>query len=170
METPSDNPVFRNHLDIADFVKRRVHECYWRDNINCATANLKILSEVFQINLSSDLIDAAVGMHGAGKYGAQCGLVEGSLMFIGVLGRRLDVTDSTIASFCKDFAGQFVHRFGSLSGEILRPEGFGPDNPPHLCEKLTCEVICFAINAIANYYYKLRNLLTIPRYSSSFDP
>jgi len=59
METPSDNPVFRNHLDIADFVKRRVHECYWRDNINCATANLKILSEVFQINLSSDLIDAA---------------------------------------------------------------------------------------------------------------
>jgi len=37
-----------------------------------------------RVHQCPQLLDAAVGMHGAGKYGAQCGLVEGSLMFIGL--------------------------------------------------------------------------------------
>lgn len=32
-------------------------------------------------------MDAALGMHGAGGYRAQCGLVEGALMFIGIWGK-----------------------------------------------------------------------------------
>ena len=33
------------------------------------------------------MLDAALGMHGAGKYGAQCGLAEGTLIFLGTFGR-----------------------------------------------------------------------------------
>lgn len=138
-------------MDTQEFVKRRVAECYWRDDVNCATTNLRTLSEVFQVELSAQLRDAAIGMHGAGKYGAQCGLVEGCLMFIGVLGRRSGIPDSTIVSWCNDFAGQFEHRFGSLLCSALRPLGFKPGNLPHLCEKLTCEAISFSIDFITKY-------------------
>jgi hypothetical protein len=64
-------------------VRERVHTYYWRNDINCAITTLKILSERFGIELSAQVIDSALGMHGAGEYGAQCGLVEGVLMFKG---------------------------------------------------------------------------------------
>ena len=98
-------------------------------------------------------------MHGAGKYGAQCGLVEGTLMFIGILGRTLNISDDDIVNSCNDFANQFENRFNSLLCNILRPEGFNPDNPSHLCEKLTCEAVCFNIDFITSFSnkYKVSN-------------
>ena len=74
-------------------VRNAVHNYYWIDDINCATATLKILSKAFSINISPQVIDSAIGMHGAGKYGAQCGLVEGSLMFIGIYGKSQYLDD-----------------------------------------------------------------------------
>ena len=44
---------------------------------------MRILSHLFSFPLEEQTLDAAIGMHGAGGLGAQCGLVEGSLMFIG---------------------------------------------------------------------------------------
>ena len=133
-------------MDTQEYVQRRVAECYWQDDINCATTSLRILSDVFQLRSADQLSDAAVGMHGAGKYGAQCGLVEGSLMFIGVLGRRSGIPDSSIVSACNDFARQFENRFGSMLCSVFRPAGFNPSNPPHLCEKLTCEAVSFCVD------------------------
>jgi C_GCAxxG_C_C family probable redox protein len=132
------------------FVEDRVHEYYWIDDINCATTTLRILSETFAIKLTDQIIDAAIGMHGAGEFGAQCGLVEGTLMFMGIAGRAEGIQDEYIVKSCQDFARQFEMRFGSLQCSVLRPQGFKPDNPPHLCEGITREGILFSIEFISN--------------------
>jgi len=132
-------------LNTEDLVHRRVTDYYWRDDLNCATTSLKILSEKFGIGLSDQVIDAAVGMHGAGEYGAQCGLVEGTLMFLGIAGRRQNIPDEAIIRACKTYARQFENRFRSLSCAALRPEGFDPQNAPHLCEAFTRDAVGFAI-------------------------
>lgn len=126
-------------------VEERVHTFYHHDDINCATTTLKILSEYFNIPLQSQVIDAAVGMHGAGGNGAQCGLVEGALLFIGILGRSERMADDKIIHLCKTFGHEFEVRFSSLACRDLRPQGFSPENPPHLCESLSCKTITFAI-------------------------
>ena len=145
-------------METKEFVQKRVKKYYWDDNINCATTNLKILSEKFGIELSEQIIDSALGMHGAGEYGAQCGLVEGTLMFLGILGRTLNISDDDIIISCNRFASQFEKNFNSLLCSILRPEGFSLNNPSHLCEKFTCEAVCFNIEFIT----KFKNESTIP--------
>ena len=60
---------------------QRVHDLYWNSNINCARAMLACLGEAFGVTVAPQTFHAAVGMHGAGRFRAQCGLVEGALMF-----------------------------------------------------------------------------------------
>lgn len=138
-------------METREFVEKRVKEYYWGDDINCATTSIKILAERFGIELSDQLIDSAIGMHGAGKYGAQCGLVEGALMFLGVVGRSLNIRDDDIIISCNEFAGRFENKFKTLLCSTLRPEGFHSDNPSHLCEELTCDAICFDIEFVEDF-------------------
>ena len=133
------------------FIQSRVARYYWRDDINCATTTLKILSEYFEVPLADQVIDGAIGMHGAGEYGAQCGLVEGTLMFMGIVGRSRVIPDETIIAACQDFAAAFENRFNSLSCAVLRPEGFDPENPPHLCEAFTCEAVAFTVDFVQGF-------------------
>jgi hypothetical protein len=127
------------------FVQEHVHEAYWERDANCATTTLEVLAHEFDLRLGQQVFEAALGMHGAGGYRAQCGLVEGALMFLGLIGRARGIGDDAIVGACYHFAEQFEARFGSLSCRVLRPQGFSPDNPPHLCEGLTCEAILFDI-------------------------
>ncbi len=108
------------------------------------------MSEIFGIKLHSQTIDSTLAMHGAGKYGAQCGLVEGALMFMGVWGRCNKLEDRIVIDACRDFAGKFEARFGSLLCRVLRPEGFSSENPSHLCEKISCDAIEFAVLYVVN--------------------
>ena len=127
------------------FVQEHVHESYWERDINCASTTLEALSHWFSVPLHEQVFDAALGMHGAGGYRAQCGLVEGALMFLGLVGRARGLDDDSVIAACCRFAQQFEGRFGSLSCRVLRPQGFAPDNPPHLCEGLTGDAILFDI-------------------------
>lgn len=133
-----------------DMIKERVHKYYWEDDINCATTVLKALAEIYEIDLNSQVIDSAIGMHGAGKFGAQCGLVEGSLMFIGILGKKLGYKDKSIVDYCYSFAKKFQNDFGSIVCRELRPQGFKSDNPPHICEEITKKAVEFTCNHINN--------------------
>ena len=56
-------------MDSKYSIKAKVKTYYWDDDFNCATTNIKILSEIFSISLARQVVDAAIGMHGAGKYG-----------------------------------------------------------------------------------------------------
>lgn len=141
-------------MTAADFVRRRVEQYYWQQNLNCATTTLKVLAEKFGIELHPQVIAAAAGMHGAGEYGAQCGLVEGGLMFLGIAGNDRDIPEARIIEACRHFAGEFEKRFRSLLCRELRPEGFHPDNPPHLCERLTCRAIDFILTYVGGFLSK----------------
>ena len=87
---------------------------YWKDDIKCAMCTLKILGEVFLIDLTSQVLDSAIGLNGAGNYQAQCGLVEGTLMFIGILDKYRKVPYETIKKLYYSFAEKFEKEFGSL--------------------------------------------------------
>ena len=87
-------------------------------------------------------------MHGAGGYRAQCGLVEGTLMFIGIYLHTIGKTEDEIVSACYNFASAFDREFGSLRCFELRPTGFSESDPPHMCENLTCNGIGFAYQYI----------------------
>ena len=55
-------------------------------------------------------------------------------------------------ALCYEFASSFESRFGSLRCSELRPVGFSSDNPPHLCEELTCSAIAFSAEFIADRF------------------
>ena len=137
-------------LDNTELIKKRVAEYYWKKDINCAVTTLKVLSEKFDIILNNQVLNAAIGMHGAGGHGAQCGLVEGALMFIGIVEKANNTIDKEIIENCKKFADQFEKKFNSLECKILRPQGFKKENTPHICEHFTCEAIEFAMDFISS--------------------
>jgi C_GCAxxG_C_C family probable redox protein len=116
---------------------------------------LKVLGEIFSIEIQPQVFDAAIGLPGAGRFGAQCGLVEGSLMFIGIYGNTRGFEHEQIVALCNKFASTFQQRFSSLQCKDLRPQGFKPENPPHLCEGRTKKVIIFSaqfiVDEIENY-------------------
>jgi C_GCAxxG_C_C family probable redox protein len=129
-----------------------VHSYYWNDDLNCAVTTIKTLAEIFNIEIQLQVLDAAIGMHGAGKFGAQCGLVEGSLMFIGILGRQKGIEQEKIVAVCYEFAEGFEKRFKSLRCRDLRPQGFNVNDPPHLCEGKTKIAITFAAKFVSKAY------------------
>ncbi len=132
-------------MNTYNLVTHRVHDYFWKKDLNCATASLKILAETFDIRLDDQILDATVGMNGAGEYGAQCGVVEGALMFLGIFGRARDLPKQQIVGLCRNYTTRFEDHFESLECRVLRPEGFTSENPPHLCERFTCEAIELAI-------------------------
>lgn len=130
-------------MQSAEYIDEQVHKFYWEDDYNCAITSLKTLSNIYKVELSEQVVNAAKGMHGAGKYGAQCGLVEGTLMFIGIFGTQCGFNHAAIVKSCYQFAKSFEEQFGSLKCSDLRAGGFQETDPPHLCEKLTCEALLF---------------------------
>lgn len=141
-------------MDKSLNIKETIHNYYWIDDINCATTTLKTLAKYFSVDLSKQLINSAIGLHGAGKYGAQCGLVEGPLMFIGVYGSFLNRENSYIVEACYGFAKAFESRFQSLQCRDLRPMGFKEDDPAHMCESLTVDATIFAIDFIKKIFHE----------------
>lgn len=137
-------------------IKEKVHELYYDYNVNCARTTLKLLAETFDIQLEKQTYNAAIGMHGAGKFGAQCGLVEGGLIFLGIY-LEGKLSDNEISTICYSFAQKFTERFGSLTCDELRPDGFNDDDPPHLCEEITGEAIEFIIGFVEDLQIKEMN-------------
>lgn len=109
---------------------------------------LTCLGTLFSTPIEEQTMHAAIGMHGAGGFGAQCGLVEGSLMFIGIYLSKQGATDAEIAKACHRFAQAFTTRFGILTCAGLRPGGFTDHDPSHACERLTNEAVGFACGFI----------------------
>ena len=73
-------------------------------------------------------------------------------MFFGVLGSRSGQNRDRISELCRHFAEGFEERFGSLICRELRPEGFVPDNPPHICEDLSRRAVRFTTRFVADAF------------------
>lgn len=134
-----------------EYIRKRVHRLYWDEDINCARTTLLCLGELFDTAIEPQTIRSAAGLHGAGGYRAQCGLVEGALMFLGLYLYELGRTEAEIVSSCYEFASAFEGTFGSLRCFDLRPGGFSENDPPHRCENLTCSGIEFAYQYILEF-------------------
>jgi len=130
------------------FINKKVHKYYWQGNVNCAITILKILSQIFEIELNSQVTNSAIGLNGAGRYGAQCGLVEGALLFTSILAHKKNLSKEQIVKHCYSFAKGFEKEFGNLLCRELRPQGFSKDNPPYLCENITKKTILFSTEFI----------------------
>ena len=124
-------------------IENRVRECYRIHEYNCTITVFKILSEIYDITLPEQFYAGAIGMNGAGQYGAQCGLVEGMLIMIGVMEGANGSDKDKIMGLCRKFAESYEKRFGSLLCRELRPEGFGDHVPDHLCEKISIDAVKF---------------------------
>jgi len=129
-------------------IRERVHELYWRYNVNCARTMLICLSELFDVDIERQTMNSAIGLNGAGRFRAQCGLAEGALMFIGIYFTERGKTEEDIVSICYQYAESFTRKFGSLKCSDLRPNGFSENDPPHLCEKLTGDAVEFVFELI----------------------
>ncbi|MCC5464011.1 C-GCAxxG-C-C family protein [Pelosinus sp. Bkl1] len=90
-------------------------------DFSCAVRTLKILSELYYLELHPQII-AAFGLN-AGRWGSQCGLVEGALLFFGVYGSQNSVNKEKITDLCHKFCSEFQACFGSLLCKELRPQG-----------------------------------------------
>ena len=137
-------------MNVNERIKERVHELYWKDDFNCARTTLICLGELFDIDIAEQVLLSAIGLHGAGKYRAQCGIVEGTLLFIGIYLSQKNYEEIVIVSTCYGFAKAFEDRFGSLRCRELRPTGFRENDPPHMCEQITCEGIDFSYHYICD--------------------
>lgn len=144
-EELGQEPVRRDMVDrkIMEQMRDHVQNSYFGHDYNCAVTMLTALAQFFETELSPQLLLAANGMHGAGRFGAQCGLVEGALMFLGVYygGRGADQYE--VERICNAFAHAFTEKYQSLDCRDLRPGGFNDDDPPHLCAGLTLDAILF---------------------------
>ncbi len=132
------------------FVTDCVNEYAKKQDLNCAQTTLLVLAEKFEIKLDEQIIIGSNGLNGAGQYRAQCGLVEGVLIFLGIYLHSLKAEKDDIQHACNLFASKYETKFGSLSCSQLRPNGFNSTDPPHLCAKLTEQSITFAIDFISN--------------------
>lgn len=55
-------------MNNKNFVKEKVKNSYWVDDINCTIIIINILSEEFKITIDKQVIDSAIAIHGAGEY------------------------------------------------------------------------------------------------------
>ncbi len=135
-------------MKLQELINVRVHDYYWNDDFSCAITTLKVLSELYYPELHPQIIEAAFGLN-AGRCGLQCGLVEGTLLFIGVYASQNNRTKEEITNLCHKFCSEFQITFGSLLCNELRTQGFSPNNPPHLCENLTKKAVTFSADFIS---------------------
>lgn len=131
-------------MTVEQRIRERVHHYFWDLDIQCGRTSLLVLAELFDCKVEPQTVDAAIGMAGAGRFRAQCGLVEGSLMFLGLFFHQRGRSDEEIYHICYRFANDFTRRFSSLRCRELRPNGISPIDPPHLCDTLGEEAILFA--------------------------
>ncbi len=139
-------------MDHIEFIREKVHHEYYKYDTNCARTTMYCLSELLKIPIDKQVITAAVGMHGAGGYRAQCGLVEGALMFIGIYYDVIGKSENEAVKACYEYGEAFEEQVGSLRCRELRPGGFHKDDPPHMCEELTCKTIEFAYEFLKDRY------------------
>lgn len=138
---------------VRDFVAAGIKQAYRGEDIPCVPASLRILGQLYGIEITGEVYAACWGLNGAGMYGAQCGLVEGPLMFLSLVCDRSHPMDTLeISRVCSNFAFDFEQKFGSLLCRELRPEGFSEDQPPHLCEKLSVDTITFAAEFVYDVF------------------
>ncbi len=140
-------------MTLEELVAARVENMYHDLDDSCVHTTLKILAEVFDTEVAQQTYDSSAGMlGGGGLYGGQCGLIQGGVLFIGILSANHGLDKDTLKQHCFDYSEQSAKELGSLLCREIRPEGFADDNPDNLCEPRTVESIVSTARFIADRF------------------
>lgn len=138
-------------MEIKQTIQEQVHSFYYDQDMNCARTTLQVLSTLFNQPIEKQVMQAAVALHGLGGSREQCGLVEGSAMFLGLFFLCHGWDEERVVALTNEFAHSYVRRFGSVRCYDLRPGGFSDNDAPHLCENLSVESIFFTYQFILQH-------------------
>jgi hypothetical protein len=140
-------------MTLEELVAVRVEHMFHDLDLSCVHTTLKILSEVYETEVGQQIYDASAPMAGGGGcYGGQCGLIQGGVMFIGILSTQRGLDKEACDKHAFDYSAQSEKELGSLLCREIRPEGFADDNPPNLCEPRTVTSIVSTARFIADRF------------------
>ena len=117
------------------WLREQVRLYFTSGKYNCAMTTLKVLTEVFEVPLHPQVLDAAQVVYGAGNTGGLCGLVTGALMFVGLWGAKHHIPRDRLSPLTQGMVTQIRERFGSVQCEVLEND----------CSKLTFEMLSWLI-------------------------
>lgn len=135
-------------MDIENFIDKQVHENYWEKDLNCATNILMLLSELTDIKLDKQILHSVSGFDGVNPLIAQCGLMSGALMFLGIYGREKNIPNSQLKSYSYDYSKYFQRKFGDTGCNSLNGKNSSLNLSPFSCEILTKDVVKFTFDFI----------------------
>ncbi|WP_434510726.1 C-GCAxxG-C-C family (seleno)protein [Desulfitobacterium sp. AusDCA] len=114
---------------------------YFKEGFNCAESIVKTFNELCYNPMEAEIVRIATGFGGGlGHAGCMCGALAGSIMILGILKGRNNITESKEPTYelTKEFHDRFKLKFGATCCRILNPYK-KLDSPEHLqnCVKIT---------------------------------
>ena len=127
--------------------RQTIKEIFCLKQLNCATTTVIIMSKHFSTKIQSQVIDSLVGLPNGAEQKSLCGLVSGTLIFIGIYGKIKKLKRDQIKNICKKFSSEFIGKFGSIDCKDLKPEKISPEQTC-ICKELAYKAIDFSIDFI----------------------
>jgi hypothetical protein len=103
-------------------LRERVERYFVSGQYNCTMTALAVLFEAYEMAPDPRLLGAGQCMPGVGGSGGLCGLVSGTLIFLGVWGYERGLHRSALAPGCAFVVESVRRRFGSTSCAALQTE------------------------------------------------
>ncbi len=132
-------------IDIEKYTESLLKEDY-----NCGEAVVRAVFEQFDIRVPDFYLRPLSSMNGAGRAGAQCGILEGGLFVISTLYGRSNSKKSRepLETLVSNFAREFKGRYGSFLCKEIRKEGFFGNQNRNICNNRIKNGVLFIIDYI----------------------
>ncbi|MCK5126643.1 MAG: C_GCAxxG_C_C family protein [candidate division Zixibacteria bacterium] len=128
-------------MNERQFIEDKIKIYFEIEEHNCAVCVIKVLSERFDFPIEQQTLDACLAQNGLGQYGAQCGLITGATMFLGIVAAQNNWEKEKLYLHTRELTALFEKKFKSLLCSAIRPEGFHEDNPPYICQPRTVDAL-----------------------------
>ena len=119
----------------SEWLQEQVRLYFTSGKYNCTMTTLKVLTEVFEVPLHPQVLDAARMAPGAGGTGGLCGLATGALMFVGLWSAQQRIPRDRLRPLTQGMMAEIRERFGSMQCEVLEGD----------CSQLAVEMLDFLI-------------------------
>jgi len=133
------------HKDPSTLIQTRVSELFNTGKYNCSMTTLAVFSELSNVPISQQTMNAAQMMPGAGGVGDLCGFISGCLMFVGVWGGYHNLPQADLRDMSHRLSQSIQERFGSLHCRDLRDD----------CSILAVELLSYSAPILTEEMEKL---------------